>query len=120
MPKAILFSCSEYEARNYGMYSFFFNAIRVDSDVGAGRFLHAILADLYKWHLDEQVFVQDNRTKVGGKYVSHPGMKMKFRSDTEHMPWDSFRQILRKWHTRLVIVRVFCDIFVPSHFLSGF
>ncbi|KAF9045967.1 hypothetical protein BDZ89DRAFT_1155277 [Hymenopellis radicata] len=82
MPKVILFSCSEFEARNYG------------------RFLRGLLADLNKWHCDENAYEQDNRARVGEKVVHHPGFQNK--SGTEHLPWTDFHKVHRKWHQRLV------------------
>ncbi|PFH52601.1 hypothetical protein AMATHDRAFT_74079 [Amanita thiersii Skay4041] len=85
--KVVLFSCSEYEARNYG------------------RFLLGILSDLHKWHLDEQLYLQDNRTKVGGKTVHHPGMQRAWSNNLDSgdnvLKWGNFQQILRKWHRKL-------------------
>ncbi|KAF8639741.1 hypothetical protein AX17_001003 [Amanita inopinata Kibby_2008] len=85
--KVVLFSCSEYEARNYG------------------RFLLGILSDLHKWHLDEQLYMQDNRTKVGGKTVHHPGFQRVWSNNSVSgdnvLKWVGFQQILRKWHRKL-------------------
>ncbi|KAL0580932.1 THO2 plays a role in transcriptional elongation [Marasmius crinis-equi] len=84
--KAILFSCSEYEARNYG------------------RFLLGLLTDLLKWHKDEQTYIQDNRSKVGGKTVLHPGMQAKYQlpmPPENQLKWREFRNVLRKWHKKL-------------------
>ncbi|KAF5387899.1 hypothetical protein D9615_000104 [Tricholomella constricta] len=85
--KVVLFSCSEYEAHNYG------------------RFLAGILQDLYKWHLDEQLYLADNRTKIGGKTIYHPGMQRSYRDKTvtldNLLDWPSFQRILRKWHKKL-------------------
>ncbi|KAI6047038.1 transcription factor/nuclear export subunit protein 2-domain-containing protein [Pisolithus marmoratus] len=55
--KAVIFSCSEYEAKNYG------------------RFLLSLLADLWKWAQDEQLFAQDNRMKIAGKTALLPGFQ---------------------------------------------
>ncbi|KAG0699864.1 transcription factor/nuclear export subunit protein 2-domain-containing protein [Suillus ampliporus] len=88
--KAVVFSCSEYEAKNYG------------------RFLLGILTDLWKWAQDEQLFLMENRTKVGGKTILLPGFQHKW-SSKDHasivaddlLSWTGFKQILRKWHRKL-------------------
>ena len=71
-----------------------------------GRFLLGILTDVWKWHQDEQLFIQDNRTKSGGKTVLHPGLQHKWTNKTTIGPddilnWSSFKQIARKWHRKL-------------------
>ena len=45
---------------------------------GVGRFLLGILTDLGRWAEDEQLFMQDNRVKSGGKVMWLPGFMMKF------------------------------------------
>ncbi|KAG6882988.1 hypothetical protein C0995_013326 [Termitomyces sp. Mi166 len=55
--KVVLFSCSEYEAHNYG------------------RFLLGILADMFNWYSDEVAYMVDNHTKVGGKTVYNPHLQ---------------------------------------------
>ncbi|KAG2148090.1 transcription factor/nuclear export subunit protein 2-domain-containing protein [Suillus clintonianus] len=88
--KAVVFSCSEYEAKNYG------------------RFLLGILTDLWKWAQDEQLFLMENRTKVGGKTILLPGFQHRW-SSKDHgsivaddlLSWTGFKQILRKWHRKL-------------------
>ena len=45
------------------------------SHASVGRFLLGILTDLHKWHTDEQTYVLENRTKIGGKYVQLPGLQ---------------------------------------------
>ncbi|KAH7888047.1 transcription factor/nuclear export subunit protein 2-domain-containing protein [Phlebopus sp. FC_14] len=88
--KTVVFSCSEYEAKNYG------------------RFLLGILTDLWKWAQDEQLFIQDNRTKIGGKTVLLPGFQQRW-TNKDHasiapedlLSWTAFKQILRKWHRKL-------------------
>ncbi|KIK99679.1 hypothetical protein PAXRUDRAFT_822444 [Paxillus rubicundulus Ve08.2h10] len=88
--KTVVFSCSEYEAKNYG------------------RFLLGVLTDLWKWAQDEQLFAQDNRTKIGGKTVLLPGFQPRWTnkdhtniSPDDLLSWSSFKQILRKWHRKL-------------------
>ncbi|KAG2361997.1 transcription factor/nuclear export subunit protein 2-domain-containing protein [Suillus spraguei] len=88
--KAVVFSCSEYEAKNYG------------------RFLLGILTDLWKWAQDEQLFLMENRTKVGGKTILLPGFQHRWSSkdhgsivSDDLLSWTGFKQILRKWHRKL-------------------
>ncbi|KAI6151770.1 transcription factor/nuclear export subunit protein 2-domain-containing protein [Pisolithus tinctorius] len=88
--KAVIFSCSEYEAKNYG------------------RFLLSLLADLWKWAQDEQLYVQDNRTKIAGRAVLLPGFQPRWTNKDladirpdDVLNWISFKQILRKWHRKL-------------------
>lgn len=86
--KVVVFSCSEYEARNYG------------------RFLRGILSDLYRWFQDEQVYLQDNRTKTGGKTVLHPGFQVRFLHNLEIttellLKWADLKRALKKWHVKL-------------------
>ncbi|KAH9943361.1 transcription factor/nuclear export subunit protein 2-domain-containing protein [Epithele typhae] len=77
--KVVLFSCSEYEARNYG------------------RFLLGILGDLYKWFQNKELFRQENHFKTGGNTTPLPG----FQNRNTLMGWNDFQQILRKWHKRV-------------------
>jgi Transcription factor/nuclear export subunit protein 2 len=74
-----------------------------------GRFLLGILTDLWKWHEDEALFIQDNRTRSGGKTILHPGLQIRWTSKTTIAPedvlkWPGFKQILRKWHRKLAKV----------------
>ncbi|KAJ7591413.1 transcription factor/nuclear export subunit protein 2-domain-containing protein [Mycena floridula] len=93
--KVVLFSCSEYEARNYG------------------RFLLGVLSDLQKWFQDEQLWITDNRSKVAGKTVIHPGFQKRFvankvLSGSDVLTWSEFRRVTRKWHTTLMQAFVEC------------
>ncbi|KAL0063115.1 THO2 plays a role in transcriptional elongation [Marasmius tenuissimus] len=91
--KVIIFSCSEYEARNYG------------------RFLLGLLTDLSKWHQDEQAYIQDNRSKVGGKTILHSGLQTKYQipmPPENQLKWREFKTILRKWHKKLTNAFVEC------------
>ncbi|KAJ3795196.1 transcription factor/nuclear export subunit protein 2-domain-containing protein [Lentinula aff. detonsa] len=91
--KVILFSCSEYEARNYG------------------RFLLGVLSDLHKWHSEEQVYSQDNRSKIGGKTVLHPGFQSQYRlpmPPENHLKWSVFQKIVRKWHKKISLAFIDC------------
>ncbi|RDB20480.1 THO complex subunit 2 [Hypsizygus marmoreus] len=85
--KVVLFSCSEYEAHNYG------------------RFLLGVLSDLYKWHQDEQLYHADNRTTIRGKVVFHPGFQRTWTNkpvvESALLDFAGFRMILRKWHRKL-------------------
>ncbi|KAI0254213.1 transcription factor/nuclear export subunit protein 2-domain-containing protein [Lactifluus subvellereus] len=86
--KVVVFSCSEYEAKNYG------------------RFLLGILTDLYKWFSDEASYEQDNRTKIGGKIHYLPGFQQSWSpkfpvEKTSLLTWHNFQQVLRKWHRKL-------------------
>jgi THO complex subunit 2 len=107
--KVVIFSCSEYEARNYGMlYGFRLPDYLLTSLLG--RFLLGILTDLWKWHEDESLFIQDNRTRVAGKTVLHPGLQIRWTNKInivadDVLKWTSFKQILRKWHRKLAKVR---------------
>ncbi|KAF4602377.1 THO complex subunit 2 [Pleurotus pulmonarius] len=83
--KVVLFSCSEYEARNYG------------------RFLLGILSDLHKWSQDEKLFLQDNRSSKG----CHPGFQLFWKAnpgllaEDKLMDWPSFKRVLGKWYRKL-------------------
>ncbi|KAJ3922736.1 transcription factor/nuclear export subunit protein 2-domain-containing protein [Lentinula edodes] len=91
--KVILFSCSEYEARNYG------------------RFLLGVLSDLHKWHSEEQTYIQDNRSKIGGKAVLHTGFQSQYRlpmHPENHLKWNVFQKIVRKWHKKISLAFIDC------------
>ncbi|KAF7301535.1 hypothetical protein MIND_00719000 [Mycena indigotica] len=85
--RVVLFSCSEYEARNYGI------------------FLRGVLSDIHKWYGDESLYNADNQTVTRGTVVYNPGFVQKWTGEIaplDLLPWDSgFRRIVRKWHTRL-------------------
>ncbi|KAI9063149.1 hypothetical protein FKP32DRAFT_1651303 [Trametes sanguinea] len=88
--KAVVFSCSEYEARNYG------------------RFLLGILTDLSKWFHDEQLFLQENRTKSGGNTVWLPGLLRRWPlkpqpviEQKDLINHEELRQVVKKWHRKL-------------------
>ncbi|KAL0949134.1 hypothetical protein HGRIS_009218 [Hohenbuehelia grisea] len=100
--KVVIFSCSEYEARNYG------------------RFLLGVLTDLYKWYSDEQAFIQDNRSKVGGKTVLHPGLQQRNwhktpPSDDKILAWLNLHKALRKWYMKLA--KCFIDCIQTGEFM---
>ncbi|KAI0750889.1 transcription factor/nuclear export subunit protein 2-domain-containing protein [Daedaleopsis nitida] len=85
----VVFSCSEYEAHNYG------------------RFLLGVLTDVQKWYQDEQLFNQENRSKSGGTTILLPGLQMRFSAtrgvltQDDLVSWEAYKQIARKWHKRL-------------------
>ena len=88
----MLFSCTEGEARNYG------------------RFLLGILTDLGKWADDEQLFMQDNRVKIGGKVTYLPGFVQRLKANKttiaidDIMKWTQLRTFHRKVHRKLLRV----------------
>ncbi|KAH9899792.1 transcription factor/nuclear export subunit protein 2-domain-containing protein [Cubamyces lactineus] len=95
--KVVIFSCSEYEARNYG------------------RFLLGILTDISKWFQDEQLFLQENRTKSGGNTVFLPGLQLRWPltpkpviAQEDLITWADFKQVVRKWHRKLYKSLVEC------------
>ncbi|KAF7355034.1 THO complex subunit 2 [Mycena sanguinolenta] len=78
--RVILFSCSEYEARNYG------------------RFLRGVIADLLKWHSDQAQYTADSQTVTRGTTVYHPGFVQKYTSKTieqaDQLEWaTAFRRV---------------------------
>ena len=73
---------------------------------GVGRFLLGILTDLGRWAEDEQLFMQDNRVKSGGKVMWLPGFMMKFIKKTfvspdELIKWHDLKTVHKKWHRKL-------------------
>ncbi|KAJ7067990.1 transcription factor/nuclear export subunit protein 2-domain-containing protein [Mycena amicta] len=109
--RSVLFSCSEYEARNYGM-SWNNTSFRV--------FLRGVLLDIYKWYGDEAQYNTDNQTITRGTVVYHPGFVQKWNSKTiqqsEQLQWDAgFKRIVRKWHTRLA--KYFADCIKTGEFM---
>jgi THO complex subunit 2 len=106
--KVVVFSCSEYEAKNYGPSSLCPAGLypRLTSRLRVGRFLLGILTDLYKWFSDEASYEQDNRTKIGGKIHYLPGFQQSWSpkfpvEKTSLLTWQNFQQVLRKWHRKL-------------------
>ncbi|TBU49613.1 transcription factor/nuclear export subunit protein 2-domain-containing protein [Dichomitus squalens] len=86
--KVVIFSCSEYEARNYG------------------RFLLGVLTDIQKWSQDEQLFTQENRTKSGGAVTLLPGLQRRWTSKSviaqeDLIKWSDFKTVVKKWHRKL-------------------
>ena len=89
-----------------------------------GRFLLGVLTDLYKWYQDEQMYLQDNRIKAGGKAVWLPGFQHPWSNKAAVEPsailsWSKFQQILRKWQRKLCKVRalVHADLNVVDYLL---
>jgi THO complex subunit 2 len=86
-----------------------------------GRFLLGVLTDLWKWHEDEQAYLQDNRTKIGGKTIWLPGMRPRWInkssiSEEDIVSWASFKNdFLRKWHRKLL--RCFVDCIDTGEFM---
>jgi hypothetical protein len=104
--KVVVFSCSEYEARNYGMQCLLPPTRELTLHNHTGRFLVGILKDLWKWQQDEELYKQENRTKAGGKTVLLPGMQMKWSNKTVITPedllsWSALKTIMKKWHRKL-------------------
>lgn len=107
--KVIVFSCSEYEVRNYGESFSYLSPSFLSRGACQGRFLCGILADLSRWDADEQLFMQDNRMKSGGKYVYLPGFQIRWTSKPVYgiediIEWPAYKKILRKWHRKILKV----------------
>ncbi|THH02395.1 hypothetical protein EW026_g445 [Hermanssonia centrifuga] len=78
-----------------------------------GRFLLGVLTDLWKWHQDEALFMQDNRVKSGGKVTYLPGFLWRFSNKPavaigDIISWDQFRTVFKKWHRKIVKCFVEC------------
>lgn len=76
-------------------------------DPVVGRFLLGVLSDLHKWHSEEQTYIQDNRSKIGGKAVLHTGFQSQYRlpmHPENHLKWNVFQKIVRKWHKKISLV----------------
>ncbi|KXN87957.1 THO complex subunit 2 [Leucoagaricus sp. SymC.cos] len=84
--KVVLFSCSEYEARNYG------------------RFLRGILTDTLAWFRDKHLYEQDNQTTKNGQVIHHPGFQRSLAkgSTNDVLRHDGLMTIVRKWHRKLL------------------
>nr|GAT53854.1 predicted protein [Mycena chlorophos] len=101
--RAVLFSCSEYEARNYGL------------------FLRGVLSDLFKWYSDEALYIADNQAVIRGTVSYHPGFvqkqqNKKFIQQSDIPPWESnFKRLVQKWHKRLA--RGFIDSINTGEFM---
>ncbi|KAF6762809.1 transcription factor/nuclear export subunit protein 2-domain-containing protein [Ephemerocybe angulata] len=85
--KVVVFTCTDYEARNYG------------------RFLLGIMTDLHKWHTDERAYTQDNRVNVAGRMVHLPGLQRALTnaspSQVDILTWKSFQGFLKKTHKKI-------------------
>jgi Transcription factor/nuclear export subunit protein 2 len=74
-----------------------------------GRFLLGILSDLLKWHQDEQLYLQENRTKSGGKAAYLPGLQLRWTNKPtvsigDLAKWSEIHQFNRKCHRKLAKV----------------
>ena len=72
-----------------------------------------VLTDIQKWFQDEQLFVQENRTKSGGTVTLLPGLQFRWSpkqvvGQEDLIKWSDFRQVVRKWHRKL------CKVFTSS------
>ncbi|VDB90065.1 unnamed protein product [Peniophora sp. CBMAI 1063] len=88
--RAMTFSCSEYEARNYG------------------RFLCTILKHLNVWYDDKNEYAKAQTRTVNGRIVAHlHGMSRTCKptpaDQSEHTPWTDFQKLVRKWHRNISI-----------------
>ena len=106
--KNIVFSCSEYESRNYGILVVSFHSSSVLM-VMTGRFLLGLLTDLLKWHQDEQQYLQDNRVKGVGKAAYLPGLQLRWTNKptvaiSDLAKWSEVQQFNRKCHRKLAKV----------------
>jgi len=70
--------------------------------------LLGVLTDLWKWAQDEQLFAQENRTKIGGRTIFLPGFQPRWTNKDlisilpeDLLSWSGFKQILRKWHRKM-------------------
>jgi THO complex subunit 2 len=88
-----IFACTQNEAMHYG------------------RFLRDILAVLHSWHADEKVFRQEAL-----KNNMLPGLRKRWPTvlseaekqpvpDEDLIPYEDFRHVLFKWHSRMLRVR---------------
>lgn len=102
--KVVLFSCSEYEARNYGRPLVHLK----EQDVYAptGRFLRGIMTDLYSWFKDKQLYEQDNQINRNNQTLCHPGFKRNFTNKpNDVLKHEALQTVVRKWHRKLGKVR---------------
>lgn len=118
--KVVVFSCSEYEARNYGMST---SAPKYTiTHFHEGRFLLNILKDLWAWQQSEELYLQDNRAKGTKKAVFHPGMQKKWSmkpnlTQEDILSWTEFKIVLKKWQRKLGKVSQCFSVFF-SHLIS--
>jgi THO complex subunit 2 len=106
--KNIVFSCSEYESRNYGILIVFLR-LSLMLMTTIGRFLLGLLTDLLKWHQDEQQYLQDNRVKGAGKAAYLPGLQLRWTNKptvaiVDLAKWSEVQQFNRKCHRKLAKV----------------
>lgn len=108
--KNIVFSCSEYEARNYGT-PIVSLCLCSPLMMTLGRFLLGLLTDLLKWHQDEQQYLQDNRVKGVGKAAYLPGLQLRWTNKptvavSDLAKWSEVQQFNRKCHRKLTKVGI--------------
>lgn len=75
-----------------------------------GRFLLGVLSDLHKWHSEEPTYIQDNRSKAGGKTILHTGFQSQYRlpmHSENHLKHPAFQKVVRKWHKKIALVCTF-------------
>lgn len=100
----MLFSCSEYEARNYGRISPKMSAV-FNIESLAGRFLRGVLFDTLTWYKNKHIYEQDNQTTKNGQILSHPGFQRSMMSKPGNVPdilkHEGFMAVVRKWHRKL-------------------
>lgn len=100
----MLFSCSEYEARNYGSVSPKMPAV-LDIESHAGRFLRGVLFDTLTWYKNKHLYEQDNQTTKNGQILPHPGFQRSMMSKPGNVPdilkHEGFMAVVRKWHRKL-------------------
>lgn len=81
----------------------------------SGRFLLGIMTDLLRWQQDEQLYIQDNRSKSGGKTVHHPGFQQringKYAKPETILTWVDYKKVVRKWHGKLAKV---CELITQN------
>jgi THO complex subunit 2 len=102
--KVVLFSCSEYEARNYGKHNVYLKGQGLYTPVG--RFLRGIMTDLYSWFKDKQLYEQDNQITQNNQTFCHPGFQRSFTNKpNDVLKHERLQTVVRKWHRKLAKVR---------------
>ncbi|OCB90862.1 hypothetical protein A7U60_g1886 [Sanghuangporus baumii] len=86
--KVVIFTCSENEARNYGL------------------FLRVVLQDLYEWHKDQKAYEASLSRKEDSKIIPLPGLQPQWSKDgpsslDDLLKWSGFRSFLTKCHRKL-------------------
>ena len=104
---AIIFHCTEGEARNYGKAGRWALNGRAALSRKAGRFLHDCLADLAVWYESETLY---NKQAIGSNL---PGFQRVWASrkpgdpipDKDVLHYKEFHAITSKWHKKVSEVR---------------